>query len=81
MPKENLWSLYAMSDCFLLTNKAEGLGLPIMEQWRAEFQWSLQTRAQSTATARWAILIPPEYIFTDVWEQMRHMISIEYLPL
>lgn len=31
MPKENLWSLYAMSDCFLLTSKAEGLGLPVLE--------------------------------------------------
>src|SRR5512139_3175911 len=31
MPKENLWSLYALSDCFLLTSKGEGLGLPVLE--------------------------------------------------
>jgi glycosyltransferase involved in cell wall biosynthesis len=31
MPKENLWSLYAMSDCFLLTSKAEGLGMILLE--------------------------------------------------
>jgi glycosyltransferase involved in cell wall biosynthesis len=27
----NLWSLYAISDLFLLTSKAEGLGMPILE--------------------------------------------------
>lgn len=26
-----LWSIYAASDCFLLTSKAEGLGMPLME--------------------------------------------------
>lgn len=28
---KELWSLYAMADVFLLTSKAEGLGLPILE--------------------------------------------------
>lgn len=31
MPKENLWSLYAMSDCFVLSSKAEGLGMILLE--------------------------------------------------
>lgn len=31
MPKEQLWGVYAAADCFLLTSKAEGLGLPLME--------------------------------------------------
>jgi glycosyltransferase involved in cell wall biosynthesis len=31
MPQEELWMLYAASDCFLLTSKAEGLGLPLLE--------------------------------------------------
>jgi len=31
VPFEKLWGLYAMSDAFLLTSKAEGLGMPILE--------------------------------------------------
>ena len=31
MSFKELWSLYAASDCFLLTSKAEGLGMPILE--------------------------------------------------
>lgn len=31
MPFEQLWNLYALSDAFLLTSKAEGLGIPILE--------------------------------------------------
>lgn len=30
-PFATLWSLYAMSDLFLLTSKAEGLGMPLLE--------------------------------------------------
>lgn len=31
MPFKELWSIYAISNCFLLTSKAEGLGLPLLE--------------------------------------------------
>ena len=31
MDFRQLWSIYAGSDCFLLTSKAEGLGLPLLE--------------------------------------------------
>lgn len=31
LPFKELWSLYAMADVFLLTSKAEGLGMPILE--------------------------------------------------
>ena len=31
MPLKQLWGLYAMSDVFLLSSKAEGLGMPILE--------------------------------------------------
>lgn len=31
MSFKELWSLYAMSDCFLLTSKAEGIGMPVIE--------------------------------------------------
>lgn len=81
MPKENLWSLYAMSDCFLLTSKAEGLGLPIME--------SMSCGVPVVATDTGAIhellqdgrgfLIPPDYELVDVWgNSLRHFIDIVY---
>lgn len=31
MPFKQLWSLFAVSDCFLLTSKAEGLAMPVLE--------------------------------------------------
>lgn len=31
LPFKELWSLYALADVFLLTSKAEGLGMPILE--------------------------------------------------
>ena len=73
MPAENLWSLYAMSDCFLLTSKAEGLGLPVME--------SMSTGLYAIGTDTGAIhellmdgrgfLVPPSYSFLDVWGNSR----------
>ena len=31
IPMQELWNLYAISDAFLLTSKAEGLGMPLLE--------------------------------------------------
>ena len=31
MPFKNLWGLFAAADCFLLTSKAEGLAMPVLE--------------------------------------------------
>lgn len=31
MAQKNLWALFAVSDCFLLTSKAEGLAMPLLE--------------------------------------------------
>lgn len=31
MPDDKLWALYAIADCFLLSSKAEGLAIPVME--------------------------------------------------
>lgn len=81
MPKENLWSLYAMSDCFLLTSKAEGLGLPVMESMCV----GIPVIASDTGAIHELLedgrgfLIPPEFEFLDVWgNEMRNMISIPY---
>lgn len=31
MPFKNLWGIFAAADCFLLTSKAEGLAMPVLE--------------------------------------------------
>lgn len=80
MPSDNLWSLYALSDVFLLTSKAEGLGLPIME--------AMSCGVPVVATDTGAIhelleggrgfLVPAEYKFIDVWgNSLRNMFDIE----
>jgi glycosyltransferase involved in cell wall biosynthesis len=81
MSNENLWSLYALSDCFLLTSKAEGLGLPVMEA----MSCGLPVVATDTGAIHELLqddrgfLIPPEYTFGDVWgNSARKMIDIEY---
>lgn len=79
MPIENLWSLYAMSDCFLLTSKAEGLGLPVMEAMSCGLPVvATNTGAISELLADGrGFLVPPDYEITDVWgNSLRHFMSI-----
>lgn len=79
MPLSNLWSLYAISDCFLLTSKAEGLGMPVLEA----MSCGLSVVATDTGAIHELLqdgrgfLVSPEYTFTDVWgNSTRDMISI-----
>lgn len=81
MPSEQLWSLYALSNCFLLTSKAEGLGLPVMEAMCC----GLTVIGTDTGAIHELLqdgrgfLIPSEYTFGDVWgNSIRDMIDIEY---
>lgn len=81
MPDRNLWGLYAISDAFLLTSKAEGLGLPILE--------AMACGVPVVGTDTGAIhelledgrgwLANVEYHFGDVWgNSKRDMVSVEH---
>ena len=69
MSRENLWSLYALSDVFLLTSKAEGLGMPVLEAMAS----GLPVVGTDTGAITELLsdgrgfLIAPEYSFLDVW--------------
>ena len=60
LPFDRLWILYAAADAFLLTSKAEGLCLPILE--------AMATRVPVVATNCTAI---PEHIYADPdWDRI-----------
>ena len=80
IPFSQLWTYYAIADVFLLTSKAEGLGLPILE--------AMATKTPVLASETGAIpelledgrgyTIPPAYSFRDVWgNAYRDMVDIE----
>jgi glycosyltransferase involved in cell wall biosynthesis len=66
---QDLWTLYAVSDAFLLTSKAEGLGMPVLE--------AMSCGVPVVATNTGALpellcdgkgrLVEAEYEFLDVW--------------
>ena len=73
MPQKQLWSLYAAADMMLLTSKAEGLGMPVLE--------AMSTRLPVIGTKCAAIeehlkegrgmLIEPDYVMRDPWGNSR----------
>lgn len=80
MPQRDLWSLYAAADAFLLTSKAEGLGLPILDA----FATGVPVVGTDTGAIHELLkddrgaLIPHEYTFIDVWgNSKRDMIDVE----
>lgn len=80
MPHEQLWGLYAMADAFLLTSKAEGLGLPIMESMSVGVPcFGTDTGAiRELLSDNRGFLLPADYSFTDVWgNSRRDMVDIE----
>jgi glycosyltransferase involved in cell wall biosynthesis len=79
MPQRDLWALYAISDAYLQPSKAEGLGLPVMEAMACGVPVvATDTGAMHELLDGRGFLIPPEYVFTDVWgNSMRAMIDIE----
>lgn len=78
--REDLWKLYAAADAFLLTSKAEGLGLPVLEA----MSCGLPVVATKTGALSELLengrgyLIHPEYEFIDVWgNSRRSMIDVK----
>jgi glycosyltransferase involved in cell wall biosynthesis len=80
VPFNLFWGLYAIADAFLLTSKAEGLGMPILE--------SMAVGVPVVATECGAIiehlkdgrgyLVHPDYVLLDVWgNSNRYMINVD----
>ena len=78
LPVQDLWGLYAVSDVYLSTSKAEGLGMPVLEAMAC----GIPCVATDTGALHELLennrgwLIPPAYTFTDVWGgSTRNMIN------
>lgn len=79
LDQKALWGLYAVSDVYLQTSKAEGLGLPVMDAMAC----GVPVVATDTGAMTELLspdrghLVPAEYTFIDVWgNSKRDMISI-----
>ena len=66
---QDLWTLYAVADAFLLTSKAEGLGMPVLEA----MSCGVPVVASNTGALPELLcdgrgrLVDSEYEFIDVW--------------
>lgn len=69
MPFKNLWSLFAASDCFLLTSKAEGLAMPVLEAMamRLPVVGTNCTAIAEHLQGERGWLIKPDYAITDAF--------------
>lgn len=67
MPDDKLWALYAAADAFLLTSKAEGLAIPVMEAMACRLPVAgtdcTAIREHLSDNRGW--LIPTEYEYCD----------------
>lgn len=77
---QELWNLYAISDAFLLTSKAEGLGMPLLEAMSTGIPCvatNCTAISEVLADGR-GILVDPEYSYTDPFGNgNRYFISVK----
>lgn len=73
MSFKQLWSLFAASDCFLLTSKAEGLAMPVLEAMamRLPVIGTGCTAIEEHLANRRGYLIDPDYMMIDPWGNSR----------
>jgi len=69
IPFEHLWALYAGADAFLLTSKAEGLGMPLLEAMAVGLPCIATdcTGMRELLSDGRGILIPHEYVHRDTF--------------
>lgn len=82
LPQRDLWALYAISDVYLQTSKAEGLGLPVLDAMCCKIPVvATDTGAlHELLDDKRGLLVPSEYDFVDVWgNSSRSMINITVL--
>lgn len=80
MPQKELWKLYACADAFLLTSKAEGLAIPVLEAMAMKIPvvGTDCTAIQEHCTNGRGFGIPPSYIHIDPWgNSQRYMADLD----
>lgn len=80
MEFKKLWSLYSASDVFLLTSKAEGLGMPLLEAMAVGIPCiatECTAIAEVLGDAR-GYLIPHDYIYTDPFGNGNRYLASRY---
>jgi glycosyltransferase involved in cell wall biosynthesis len=78
MPQSGLRDLYVVADSFLLSSKAEGLGMPVLEAMAMNVPVVATkcTALTDHLKGRRGFLVEPDYVFVDPWgNSHRYMMS------
>lgn len=69
LPAQDLWGLFAVSDVYLSTSKAEGLGMPVLEAMACGIPCVVTDTGahRELLEGGKGFLIPPAFTFRDVW--------------